>query len=200
MAGSPDAARRGILCQPCHTRDSVATSAPVAGGLHQSALPLLARGRPVPCTLEPFLGRSPYATSRQAWARTGRGWCPSYLLDEDSGRPKYPPDVFDTPHTYPLAGYVAVKCSNPYYADLGGTCWELATEYSGDEPTPLGDQANPYALDINQGAPYLLDKEGVAVPMPCSKLRKREGVPRSLRDLVASKRRPSQHLVQRGGI
>ena len=122
-----------------------------------------------------------------------------YLLDEDSGRPKYPPDVFDTPHTYPLAGYVAVKCSNPYYADLGGTCWELATEYSGDEPTPLGDQANPYALDINQGAPYLIDKEGVAVPMPCSKLRKREGVPRSLRDLVASKRRPSQHLVQRGG-
>ena len=76
MAGSPDAARRGILCQPCHTRDSVATSAPVAGGLHQSALPLLARGRPVPCTLEPCLGRSPYATSRQAWARTGRGWCP----------------------------------------------------------------------------------------------------------------------------
>ena len=68
-----------------------------------------------------------------------------YLLDEDSGRPKYPPDVFDTPHTYPLAGYVAVKCSNPYYADLGGTCWELATEYSGDEPTPLGDRANPYA-------------------------------------------------------
>ena len=43
-------------------------------------------------------------------------------------------------------------------------------------------------------ARMLVDKEGVAVPMPCSKLRKREGVP-----LVASKKRPSQYLVQRGG-
>ena len=62
--------------------------------------------------------------------------------------------------TRTLAGYIAVKCSNTYYANLGGKCWELATEYSGDEPTPLaGDRANPRTLGDRADPAWLCASE-----------------------------------------
>lgn len=41
-----------------------------------------------------------------------------YCLDESSGTPTYPPDAFDTPCTYPLAGYVSVECSRSHFGEM----------------------------------------------------------------------------------
>ena len=56
-----------------------------------------------------------------------------YLLE--GGKPQYSPDAFDTPHTYPLEGYVEVECLRNEFDEM---CWKLASEYSGVRPSRIG--------------------------------------------------------------
>ena len=56
-----------------------------------------------------------------------------YLLE--GGKPQYSPDAFDTPHTYPLEGYVEVECLRNEFDER---CWKLASEYSGVRPSRIG--------------------------------------------------------------
>jgi len=67
-----------------------------------------------------------------------------YCLDESSGTPRYPPDAFDTPFTYALAGYVSVECSRSHFGEM---LWVPDSGQSGDKPAPLGyARDGPYEL------------------------------------------------------
>ena len=59
-----------------------------------------------------------------------------YRLDVGSGTPRYPPDEFDTPCTYPLAGYVSAECSRSH---LGEMLWVPdSASIQGGTPAPFG--------------------------------------------------------------